>query len=171
MPDLYMFYVGGNAGRSNIEVHDVQFVAVTEPEEAYPLLRDAWFGDADKIHLDGYMRIRWADGYDVELRPQQDDSPLKLWFVNVGGYRAGQLAEAHDFGLFVAATAAEAKDKAKASLLVGLEKQHKDNLKDVDNCLLLQQLNGYHIRLRENPHGSAPVPDWQGYQPIGISAG
>ncbi|EIW9317288.1 DUF1543 domain-containing protein, partial [Klebsiella pneumoniae] len=25
--NLYMFYVGGNAGKSNIEVHDIQFVA------------------------------------------------------------------------------------------------------------------------------------------------
>lgn len=25
MPKLYMFYLGGNAGRSNIEVHDIQF--------------------------------------------------------------------------------------------------------------------------------------------------
>lgn len=31
---LYMFYVGGNAGKSNIEVHDIQFVAANSPEEA-----------------------------------------------------------------------------------------------------------------------------------------
>ncbi len=28
-------YVGGNAGKSNIEVHDVQFVAAEQPTDAY----------------------------------------------------------------------------------------------------------------------------------------
>lgn len=29
--NLYMFYIGGNAGKSNIEVHDIQFVAANRP--------------------------------------------------------------------------------------------------------------------------------------------
>lgn len=32
--NLYMFYVGGNAGKSNIEVHDIQFVAARKPNDA-----------------------------------------------------------------------------------------------------------------------------------------
>ena len=60
--NLYMFYVGGNAGKSNIEVHDIQFVAARKPNDAWPALREAWFGDSDKIHIDGYSRITWADG-------------------------------------------------------------------------------------------------------------
>jgi len=168
---LYMFYLGGNAGRSNIEVHDVQFVAVSQVEDAYPLLREAWFGDKDKLHLDGYMQVKWADGYDVTLSNEKPAGQLKLFFVNVGGYRPGQLAEVHDFGLFVAASADEAKEKAKQQLLAGFDKQHKDNLKDVDDCLLLEQLNGYHIVLQENPAGQPGQADWQGYRPIGTEAG
>ncbi|ECC4968140.1 DUF1543 domain-containing protein, partial [Salmonella enterica] len=30
--NMYMFYIGGNAGKSNIEVHDIQFVASDSPE-------------------------------------------------------------------------------------------------------------------------------------------
>lgn len=52
--NLYMFYIGGNAGKSNIEVHDIQFVAANQPKDAWPALREAWFGDSDKIHIDGY---------------------------------------------------------------------------------------------------------------------
>ena len=37
--NLYMFYVGGNAGKSNIEVHDIQFVAARVPNDAWPALR------------------------------------------------------------------------------------------------------------------------------------
>lgn len=40
--NLYVFYLGGNAGKSNIEVHDIQFVAASHPEEAWPALRGTW---------------------------------------------------------------------------------------------------------------------------------
>ena len=54
MPQLYLFYLGGNAGQSNIEVHDVQFAVCDTWQEAIPALKAAWFGDADKIHIDGW---------------------------------------------------------------------------------------------------------------------
>lgn len=168
MPELYMFYLGGNAGRSNIEVHDIQFAAVETPEEAWPLLRDAWFGDPDKVHLDGYAIVRWADGYDIVLSPEPVESDRRLFFVNVGGYRKASLAELHEFGLFVATDAAGAKARALASLLDGADQKHKDNLKDVDNCLLLDRVGAFHLGLKPNPEGRAPHPAWQGYQPIGL---
>ena len=59
---------------------------------------------------------------------------------------------------------------ALASLLVGTAQQHKDNLKDVDNHLLLDALQGYHIQLRPNPDGQALPIAWQGYRPIGVDA-
>lgn len=59
---LFMFYIGGNAGKSNIEVHDIQFVVAEKPTDAWPALREAWFGDKDKIHIDGYAEITWVDG-------------------------------------------------------------------------------------------------------------
>ena len=34
MPKLHMFYLGGNAGRSNIEVHDIQFAVCDNYQEA-----------------------------------------------------------------------------------------------------------------------------------------
>lgn len=46
----------------------------------------------------------------------------------------------HAFDFYVAETASEAKQQALASLLVGKDQQHKDNLKDVDNCKLLSQI-------------------------------
>jgi len=164
-----MFYLGGNAGRSNIEVHDVQFAAVSTVEEAYPALREAWFGDPDKLHLDGYMPITWADGHDVALAPAPCGSGLKLFFVNAGGYRHDHLAELHDFGLFVAADAAAAKARARAVLLAGAHIPHKDNLAEVDNCLALAHVDGLHVQLRPNPTGRADLPAWQGYRPIGIA--
>jgi len=49
MPKLYMFHLGGNAGRSNIEVRDIQFAVCDDYREAIPALKAAWFGDADIV--------------------------------------------------------------------------------------------------------------------------
>lgn len=168
MPGLHLFYLGGNAGKSNIEVHDIQFAAVDQPEQAWGMLRESWFGDKDKVHLDGYMRIDWADGYDVLLAEEAAEAGgPRLFFVNVGGYLPGLLAEQHDFALFVAPDASSAKARALETLLPGTFQKHKDNLKDVENCLLLERIGDFYIHLRENPAGQAARPAWQGYQPIG----
>ncbi|MBQ0215369.1 DUF1543 domain-containing protein [Proteus vulgaris] len=167
---LFMFYVGGNAGKSNIEVHDIQFVAAEKPIDAWPALRDAWFGDKDKVHIDGYTEITWVDGFDISLSlsNKTSNNNNKLYFVNVGGYHPSSLAELHEFDLFVAQSANEAKEKAITTLLVDSQQQHKDNLKDVDDCILLSKIGDYYIHLIPNNSGEHFKPLWQGYQPIGI---
>lgn len=163
---LFMFYLGGSAGRANIEVHDVQFAAARKPADAYPALRRAWFGDPGSLHLDGYALIDWVDGHDVWLDVAQSDGP-HLYFVNFGGYRPGHLAEIHDFGLFAADGPEEAKRKAKRTLLVGSDQQHRDNLREIDDCLRIAQVDGLHVHLEANPAGQPSMPMWQGYRPIG----
>lgn len=81
--NLYMFYIGGNAGKSNIEVHDIQFVAANEPQDAWPALREAWFGDKDKIHIDGYSRITWVNGYSVTLSPEPSPTATRLFLLTL----------------------------------------------------------------------------------------
>ncbi|WP_455820649.1 DUF1543 domain-containing protein [Pseudomonas cerasi] len=166
--NLYMFYIGGNAGKSNIEVHDIQFVAANKPEDAWPALREAWFGDSDKLHVDGYSRVTWADGYSVTLAEAPSPSAMKLFFINAGGYRPDTLAELHEFDLFVAENAHQAKKKALQTLLCGTNHQHKDNLKDVDDCLLLEKVGELFIHLTPCDSGRRDQPEWQGYQPIGV---
>ena len=166
--NLFIFYVGGNAGKSNIEVHDIQFVAAEQPEEAWPTLREAWFGDADKIHVDGFARVTWADGYRVSLSDKPATGSEKLFFVNAGAYHPSTLAELHAFDLFVAKDVKEAKAKGLANLLPGADHQHKDNLKDVDDCLLLEKVGDLYIHLTPDAQGEPFRPEWQGYQPIGI---
>ncbi|MDA5521065.1 DUF1543 domain-containing protein [Yersinia kristensenii] len=165
---LYMFYLGGNAKKSNIEVHDIQFVAAQKPEDAWPALREAWFGDPDKVHIDGYARITWVDGYAITLSDTPPIGSNKLFFVNVGAYHPSALAELHAFDLFVASNAQQAKAKGLATLLNGAQQQHKDNLKEVDDCLLLDKINNLYVHLTSSENGEYFRPEWQGYQPIGI---
>lgn len=167
--ELFVFAVGGNAGKSNIEVHDIQFVVAEKPEDAWPILRDNWFGDPNKIHIDGYGRLRWVDGHKVVVSKVPPLSNVqKLFFVNVGAYCKTELMELHAFGFYVAENAQKAKQQALASLLVGQNQQHKDNLKDVDDCKLLGQVGEYYLHLEPQTEGVPFSPEWQGYQPIGL---
>ncbi|AKX43768.1 hypothetical protein AKN87_00550 [Thiopseudomonas alkaliphila] len=160
---LGMFYLGGGATGANLELHDLQFVAVETVEQAYPRLRQAWVGDKHKLHLDGYSWITWADGYAVSLSKSKPEGRLKLFFVNVGGYRQGQLAELHEFALFVAETPEQAKQKALEQLLPGADLKHKDNLKAVEHCLLLELFDQYYVHLTPDTSGQPDLPAWQGY--------
>ena len=74
----------------------------------------------------------------------------------------------HEFALFVAPSADEAKAKAKRVLLEGADIPHKDNLKEVENCLALSDFGGLHVGLTPNPQGELDQPEWQGYRPIGV---
>lgn len=60
------------------------------------------------------------------------------------------------------------KKQALASLLTGKQQQHKDNLKEVDDCKLLSQIGEYYLHLEPQSEGTPFMPEWQGYQPIGL---
>jgi hypothetical protein len=167
MQTLFLFYLGGIAPGANIEIHDVQFAACNQPEDAFPLLVERWFGTKESLHVDAYAKIEWADGYDVLLLPQPNPAAERLYFINLGGYIPGELQEAHSFSLFVAKDEQEAKARAKRSLLTDVNSQHRDNQMDVDDCLLLSEVQGLHVHLKANPNGRPLRADWQGYRPIG----
>ena len=83
----------------------------------------------------------------------QPSSP-KLFFVNLGAYRPGELTELHAVGFYVAADALEAKKRALAELFKsGEHERHKDDLLDIDDCIALERVNGLHITL--TPHRGA----------------
>jgi len=167
MARLHVFCLGGNAPGANIEVHDIQFVACDTPEDAFPHLIERWYGDKSSLHLDGYTILEWADGHDVVLKDTPADGALRLFFINLGGYIAEDLYEAHRFGFFVAQNAEEAKAKAKATLLTDVFKQHTDNKVLVDDVLMVSELQGRHVHLAPNPDGEPGGITWQGYRPIG----
>ena len=165
---LFMIYIGGTAGNSNIEVHDIRFVAAENIENTYPTLKQVWYGNPKSLHLDSYVVLHNIDGYQVELVKEKPNNSEKLYFVNMGGYRNDKLAEQHEFGLFVAKNSNEAKSQAKKSLLVGAEISHKDDLYDVDDCAEVN-VDGeqYFVKLTFAGEAQALVPDWFGYNPIG----
>jgi hypothetical protein len=46
---LFMFYVGGNCGNSNVALHDVHFSIGKTPEDCRDDLREQWWGDPNSL--------------------------------------------------------------------------------------------------------------------------
>ncbi|MEC8208469.1 MAG: DUF1543 domain-containing protein, partial [Pseudomonadota bacterium] len=133
-------------------------------EQTYSKLKAQWVGDKSNVHMDSYMQIQHIDGYQVEVVDTQHHPAEKLYFVNLGAYRADSLAEQHDFALYVARSSEEAKQRAKESLLAGMTHLHKDDLHDVDDCFAIDLLDS-NLSIKLTPSGQAQAmkPDWFGY--------
>jgi hypothetical protein len=170
MTKLFMVYLGGSAGNSNIEVHDVRFVTGDSIDATIPQLKQQWYGNQKNLHIDCYMEVNHIDGYQVDLTRASVDATQqgeKLYFVNLGGYAPSKFTELHEVGLFVANSAEEAKQKAKFQLLRNATTPHKDNLLDVDDCFVVDLFNDrLRIKLTPKDGGQEIKPDWFGYRVI-----
>jgi Domain of Unknown Function (DUF1543) len=147
---LFMFYVGGNFGNSNIELHDVRFSIGQIPEDCYDDLRRQWWGEPESLHLDCWGAVEQADGYDIELstRPPDEDQQ-KLFFVNLGGYDPSEFTELHKNVLVISRDEAMAKAKAKAQIN-HWQKPHRDRLFEIEKTIDIgaqMQRSGYHLIL------------------------
>ncbi len=157
---LYAAYLGGNAPRSNIELHDVVFVTGTSLAETYPKLREKWLGYPDFIpHVDSYIELTHADGFQIKLskgKGASDADSYKLYFVNFGAYTEHLFGEVHQSAFFVAKNKAEATKKARETLCIGLYQTHLDDhleveklvefgAFDLDDLLEIEKVDGYHL--------------------------
>ncbi|MCG7563828.1 DUF1543 domain-containing protein [Pseudoalteromonas sp. McH1-42] len=164
---LFMVYLGGRLSGCHIEMHDIRFVVGTCIEDTFGALKQQWVGDKDKVHMDSYVALRHIDGYQVDLVSEPPVQQPNLYFVNLGGYRHDSLAEQHEFGLFVAPTAQAAKARALNTLLPDTELRHKDDLYAVDDCMVLDLIDGKHyVQLTPSGQSQPIVPQWFGYHKL-----
>ncbi|WP_213769581.1 DUF1543 domain-containing protein [Bradyrhizobium sp. dw_78] len=137
---LFMFYIGGNCGNSNIELHDVRFSIGNAPEDCYDDLRRQWWGDPQSLHLDSWGSVEQADGFDVSLTSApQCDPPAKLFFVNLGGYNPQEFGELHKNVLVVATDINAAKQKALQQINDWVQ-PHKDRIFEIEKAVDLTAL-------------------------------
>lgn len=165
-PWLFAVFVGGKHPRSNIEVHDVQFVVARSIEETVPALRHQWWGTPSSLHIDGYALLRVVDGTAITPVPQPHDAPmsgLALYFVNTGGYRAGEFGELHSYSFHISkrltedkkAVWAEAKRRA-----IGLSSLHRDNFDRIDDIICVDDVmrEQRYTLVYDRMHGSTQGP-------------
>jgi len=183
---LYLVVLGGRAKKANIELHDVRWVVGSKIEDTYDTLRKDWFGSPKGLHIDSYKKIKYLDGYKINLRNVENlkinnnkfsnkcKTKKKLWFVNIGGYDPTSMQEKHEFGLVIAKNKLEAKNIAKSKWLIGCKKKHKDDIASLetliscDDCELIKKIDNWEIELIPNKNFIEEnyYPDWYGYQKI-----
>lgn len=157
--------LGGTASRAKTELHDVAFAVGASLDDVHEQLLDAWFGDPRGLHVDAWAVLEHVAGYRIRLRRTPVDNGLHLYFVNLGGYRRGEFGERHAWGFFGARSKAEAKTRARQTLLNGHEQRHKDDLYDIDNCLPINNVRGWHVRLDADSRAGEPLVT-NGYFPL-----
>lgn len=62
---IFAFYLGGGHPKSNIELHNVQFAVGEKIEDCYDQLKKDWFGELQGLHIDGYIKLDFVNGYKV----------------------------------------------------------------------------------------------------------
>jgi len=144
--------------------------------------------DLKKVCILIAIKIKYIDGYKINLINFEKDKREKnqlanrtkhqknLWFVNIGGYDPSSMQEKHEFGLVIASTKLEAKNKAKSKWLIGYEKKHKDDMASIkiliscDNCELIKKIGNWEIELTldNNVIEENNYPDWYGYKKIDV---
>ena len=182
---LFLVVLGGRAKKANVELHDVRWVIGSRIEDTYGLLRKEWFGIIEGLHIDSYKKINFVDGYKINLKNIENkrlkndkslkgnNTKKKLWFVNLGAYNPSSMQEKHEFGLVVAKSSLDAKNKAKSKWLNGYKKKHKDDISSIkkfilDDCDPIKKVGNWEIELipENNFFEETNSPDWFGYMRI-----
>ena len=110
MPTLYMLLIGATPPERNIEQHDVFFGIGDSIKDLIPDLVAFWPGN-NKLHFDAWREVTSVNGYKVEIilkNESKQNSPFKLFFINLGGYKQNEFEEFH-YKMVIAAV-----DKAAA---------------------------------------------------------
>lgn len=100
--------------------------------------------------------MRSADGFDITLHQNPQESELKLFFVNLGGYNPDVFTELHENVLVVAPSAPKAKIKA-LKMIANWGTPHRDALFEVENVFCVGEAakaQNLHIHLTptDKPH-------------------
>jgi len=73
--------LGGRAEKANIELHDVRWVVGSKIEDTYDTLKKEWFGSPKGLHIDSYKKIKYIDGYKINLINFEKDKIKKKQLV------------------------------------------------------------------------------------------
>jgi hypothetical protein len=96
---LFMLLLGCKPPGRHTEQHDLFFAIGPTLRDLVPEIKLFWPETQGKIHIDGWREVNSVNGYRVRVLPAQPPAavaePPKLFFVNLGGYKPGELEEFH----------------------------------------------------------------------------
>lgn len=124
-----MVLLGANPPGRCVEQHDFFFGIAEDLQALIPQLKAYWPDAGNTLHIDGWREINQVDGYQVKVvaagQATNKDSH-RLFFLNLGGYLAGELQELH-FTVLTAQSDRKEALKAATNLSFFKEKSIKGN--------------------------------------------
>lgn len=115
-----MILIGCKPKNRRTEQHDIFFGIGNELRDFVEPIRDFWPEADGKIHIDAYRVVNKIGEYEISVVEKNDllmpDTALKLFFVNLGGYKPNEFDESHYKELIVAPNLAKATEKAKRTV-------------------------------------------------------
>lgn len=128
----------------------------------------AFWPDAGQLHGDSWRAITKVGGYAITIVPKDEarEQPEKLFFLNLGGYKPGELEEYHYKAIIVANTMAEAVKASKKTTFYkhygfkGAESHidekyglDVDDMHKVEDVLPQRFREMYHIQITKTDEG------------------
>ncbi len=118
--NLYFLLLGSKPTGRHTEQHDVFFGIGNSLKELVPAMNAFWPEAKKNLHVDAWREVNSAQNYTIRVRFKTDassgDPELKLFFINLGGYKKDEFEEYHHKLLIVAKDLPAAVTQAKQEL-------------------------------------------------------
>ncbi|MGN7821601.1 DUF1543 domain-containing protein [Chitinophaga sp. 22536] len=94
---LYMLLLGCTTPGRHTEQHDVFFGIAHKLSDLVPAMKAFWPEAGDKLHIDAWREVTSVGNYHITVVPREEvvDNPEQLYFLNLGGYKPGEMEEYH----------------------------------------------------------------------------
>ncbi len=116
---LYFTLLGAKPAGRHTEQHDVFIDIAISMRALIPAIEKFWPEAKPKIHVDAWKAVTQIDGYEVHIKGRSEApavheaTNIKLFFINLGGYKPDQFDEYHYRMLLAAPDKATAISYAK----------------------------------------------------------
>jgi hypothetical protein len=97
MPKLFMILLGCKPDGRHTEQHDIFFGIGEEIKDLVPDMQAFWPEAKDKLHIDGYREVNFVGHHQVKVveKTAAPKEGPQLFFLNLGGYKPGEMEEFH----------------------------------------------------------------------------
>lgn len=117
---LFMLILGCKPRGRHTEQHDIFFGIGYELRDLLPGIYAFWPEADGKIHIDSWRDVSHVDDYSINIIPRDElaadeATDVKLFFLNLGGYKENDLEEYHYKMLVACADKGEAVRRAKST--------------------------------------------------------
>lgn len=94
---LFMVLIGCKPEGRHTEQHDIFFGIGSELRDLIPDMLAFWPEANGKLHIDGWREVNYVDQYQVKVVEKQAAAreAAQLFFLNLGGYKPGEMEEFH----------------------------------------------------------------------------